>query len=246
MPRGGTLTISVRDVELGKDYAALHPEASAGTYVAIEVSDTGIGMTPEVLKKAFDPFFTTKEVGKGTGLGLSMVHGFVKQSSGHVEILSEVGRGTTVRIYLPSQQERCATAASASSGPAKPLGGSETILMVEDNEGVRRTVATQLTRLGYRVLEAVKGREALAILERPGQSIDLLFTDIVMPGGMDGYELARAAVEQHPKLKVLLTSGFPGHQLGAAGERQSDLHLLSKPFSQHDLARAIQAALRPA
>ena len=246
MPQGGTLTISVRDVDLDKDYAALHPEVADGHYVAIEVSDTGTGMTPEALGKAFEPFFTTKEVGKGTGLGLSMVHGFVKQSAGHVEIRSEIGRGTTVRIYLPRVAEQHATRAPAAGEPAKPAGGSETVLMVEDNEGVRQIVAAQLAGLGYRVLEAGRGWDALAILERPGQAIDLLFTDIVMPGGMDGYKLARAAIERHPDLKVLLTSGFPGQQPEAAGERGTDLPLLSKPYNRDDLARAIRAALHPA
>ncbi len=248
MPEGGALTISVRTVELGQDYAALHPEVDAGDYVAIEVSDTGIGMTPEAAGKAFEPFFTTKEIGKGTGLGLSMVHGFVKQSSGHVEIVSELGRGTTVRIYLPRVTERRAAMASVplTSEPVRMPRGKETVLMVEDNESVRKTVAAQLTSLGYHVLEAAKGWEALAILDRSGQGIDLLFTDIVMPGGMDGYALARAAAERRPNLKVLLTSGFPGRWSERAGDRRSDHHLLSKPYSQDDLAKAVWAALHRA
>ena len=245
MPDGGTLTIAVGCVHLDRDYAALRPEVEAGDYVRIEVSDTGTGMTPEAVGKAFEPFFTTKEIGKGTGLGLSMVHGFVKQSSGHVEILSEVGRGTTVRIYLPRAVERRA-APAAGPAPSEPVAlprGTETILMVEDNESVRKTGAAQLASLGYRVLEATQGWEALAILERSGEAIDLLFTDIVMPGGMDGHALARAAAVRRPHLKVLLTSGFPGRWSEPMGDRRSDLHLLSKPYSQDDLAKAIWAAL---
>ncbi len=174
-----------------------------------------------------------------------LVHGFVKQSSGHVEILSEVGRGTTVRIYLPRAVERRA-APAAGPAPSEPVAlprGTETILMVEDNESVRKTGAAQLASLGYRVLEATQGWEALAILERSGEAIDLLFTDIVMPGGMDGHALARAAAVRRPHLKVLLTSGFPGRWSEPMGDRRSDLHLLSKPYSQDDLAKAIWAAL---
>ena len=245
MPKGGTLTISVRNVALGEDDAARHPEVKAGSYVVIEVSDTGTGMTPEALARAFEPFFTTKEVGKGTGLGLSMVHGFVKQSGGHVEIDSAVGRSTSVRIYLPRVAERRAAPAAVPAETARSLGGSETVLVVEDNEGVRKTVAAQLTGLGYRVLEAADGEAALAILDRPGQAIDLLFTDIVMPGKVDGYALAEAAADRWPGLKVLLTSGFPGRRLDAGGEGPSDLHLLSKPYRQDDLARAIRTALHP-
>lgn len=244
MPDGGRLTISVRNIALDQAFAARHPGALAGDYVAVEVSDTGHGMTAETAKKAFEPFFTTKEIGQGTGLGLSMVHGFVKQSGGHVEIDSFVDQGTSVRIYLPRAAERRA-AATDSGASAKAPGGSETVLVVEDNEGVRQTVATQLAGLGYRVLEAADGAAALAILARPEPGIDLLFTDVVMPGKIDGYALAREAVARQPGLKVLLTSGFPKRQAGASGERRVDLHLLSKPYRLTDLAQAIQAVLHP-
>lgn len=172
-----------------------------------------------------------------------MVHGFVKQSGGHVEILSEIGRGTTVRIYLPRAAERRVAPASQAGEPLPLPRGSETVLVVEDNESVRRFVVGQVAGLGYRVLEAANGEAALAILGQPDQAIDLLFTDIVMAGRVDGYALARAAVERRPGLKVLLTSGFPRRPGAAAGELRQDLPLLSKPYRPANLALAIRKAL---
>lgn len=243
MPDGGDLAISIRNARLDRDYMALHPGVKAGEYVLLEVSDTGVGMTPEVLARVFDPFFTTKEIGQGSGLGLSMVHGFVKQSGGQIEIGSVLGRGTTVRIYLPRSEEKPVSDASASIEPSHMLGGRETILVVEDDAGVRQTAITRLSGLGYRVLEAADGEAAIAILDRLDLKIDLLFTDVVMPGKIDGYALARAAAVRRPGLRVLLSSGFPGRRPDTEVERRSDLHLLPKPYFLDDLARAIRKTL---
>lgn len=242
MPNGGRLTIETKNTHLDADYTILNPEATPGDYVLIEVSDTGTGMPPETLAHAFDPFFTTKEVGRGTGLGLSMVFGFVKQSQGHIKIYSEVGQGTTIRIYLP--RAKPGREAPAAVVPPAPLRkGQETILVVEDNSDVRLTVAKQLVDLGYTVVEAGNARAALAILKNPDVKIDLLFTDLIMPGGMNGDELARAAAAARPGLKVLFTSGYPGSAL-RDGDRLADgEHLLSKPYRKQELARKLAEIL---
>jgi PAS domain S-box-containing protein len=238
MPNGGVLTIATSNRNLDEDYAAVHPELMAGTYTLIEVSDTGTGIPQEMLNHIFEPFFTTKEQGKGTGLGLSMVFGFVKQSAGHITVYSEVGHGTTFRLYLP----RATTAAAAPETPAvSGQGGHETILAVEDNEGLRRVVVRQLKDLGYRVLEVQDGNAAMKILA--SEPVDLLFTDIMMPGGMSGYDLARDAVARWPLLKVLLTSGFPETKLNGNGRPPTKMHLLTKPYRKDDLARALRKVL---
>ena len=242
MPAGGTLRIATRNQRLDEAYAAANPGASAGDHVAIEVTDTGTGMTPETAARAFEPFFTTKPTGHGTGLGLSMVYGFVKQSGGHISLASEPGAGTTVRIYLP--RDRHAGPATEASGPrARPPlpTGRETVLVVEDNEQMRQTATAQLTSLGYRVVEAENGQAALAVLDR-GNHFDLLFSDVVMPGEPDGYGLARIARERRPGIRVLLTSGFPGDALSRDG-RADDLPLLGKPYRKEELARALRAVL---
>jgi CheY-like chemotaxis protein len=238
MPRGGTVTIATSNRNLDEDYAASHPEVTPGSYALIEISDTGTGIPPEMLNHIFEPFFTTKEQGKGTGLGLSMVFGFMKQSAGHVSVYSEVDHGTTFRLYLP----RAMTAADAPEVPAvSHHGGHETILAVEDNEGLRRVVVRQLNDLGYRVLEAEDGKSAFKILE--SKPVDLLFTDIMMPGGMSGYDLSLNAVTRWPKLKVLLTSGFPETKLNGNGGAPVKMNLLTKPYRKDDLARALRKIL---
>jgi CheY-like chemotaxis protein len=214
-----------------------------GAYALVEVSDTGGGMAPEILERVFEPFFTTKGPGHGTGLGLSMAYGFVKQSGGHIKIYSEPGHGTTVRIYLPR-----ATAAGIVEYAAAPRTepadtGSETILVVEDNTQLRDTAVAQLTALGYRVLQAPDGHAALRLLEQGAARVDLLFSDVVMPGGLDGYALAKTAAERQPGIKVLLTSGFPGDTQARLGAEASAYPLLGKPYRKEDLARAIRAAL---
>jgi PAS domain S-box-containing protein len=245
MPRGGQVTIATENRVLDEEYAAAHSEVAAGDYVMIEISDTGSGIPPEVLDRIFEPFFTTKEQGRGTGLGLSMVFGFIKQSRGHVSVYSEVGSGTTFRLYLP--RHIGAAASLAQPRAARTVaGGGETILLVEDNDAIRRIVLRQLTQLGYRVLEAPAASAALKVLE--GESVDLLFTDVVMPGGMDGVELAHIAIGRWPALKVLLTSGFPEIRVGNGngdgdGDLMTGLRLLTKPYRREELARALRESL---
>ncbi len=205
MPRGGRLMITTANRSLDAEYVAAHSELAAGDYVMIEVSDTGTGMPSELLSQVFEPFFTTKEPGRGTGLGLSMVFGFVKQSGGHINVYSEPGQGTTFRLYLPRDLAGSAIAAPPPETASPTAGGSETVLVVEDNEGMRRITRRQLTSLGYRVIEAASAAAALRLLE--AENVALLFTDIVMPGEMDGVELARTAMVRWPALKVVLTSG---------------------------------------
>ncbi len=238
MPNGGTLTIATSNRHLDEDYVFAHADLAPGDYTLIEVSDTGTGIPPEMLNHIFDPFFTTKEQGKGTGLGLSMVFGFTKQSAGHINVYSEVGHGTTFRLYLPRDR----TAVEAPEAPKTSMRkGHESVLAVEDNEGLRRVVVRQLNDLGYRALEAPDGAAALKILER--EPVDLLFTDIMMPGGMSGYDLARNAVARWPSLKVLLTSGFPETKHNGNGSASVKMHLLTKPYRKDDLASALRKAL---
>jgi CheY-like chemotaxis protein len=239
MPAGGRLVIETANVHLDEDYAAHHVEVTPGDYAMLAVTDSGKGMPPEVAEKAFEPFFTTKEVGKGTGLGLSMVYGFVKQSGGHLKIYSELGHGTTVRLYLPRAGQPGEAPAREEEKIEHPKG-RETILVVED-EARLRAVATRILRdLGYTVLEAKNGPEALALLD-DGQSVDLLFTDIVMPDGMNGRDLARAARERRQALKVLLTSGYSETFVRNGGEAYPPL--LSKPYRKEQLARRIREIL---
>jgi len=244
MPDGGRLTIETKNTHLDADYAALNPGAVPGDYVLLEVSDTGRGMPAETLAQVFEPFFTTKDVGQGTGLGLSMVFGFVKQSEGHIKIYSEVGQGTTVRLYFPrgAHETQATTVASAALKP--PEKGNETVLVVEDDAAVRATVVRQLTELGYTVLEVENGNAALLLLKNPESRIDLLFTDLVMPGGMSGRDLARAARVERPSLRVLFASGYPGTALHDGDRLPEQEHFLSKPYRKQDLARKIQDVLK--
>lgn len=240
MPRGGELTVATGNRVLDAEYAAGQSELVAGEYVMIEVSDTGTGIPPDVMARVFEPFFTTKDPGKGTGLGLAMVFGFAKQSGGHINVYSEVGKGTTFRLYLPRDSSGEVAAVRAEVAPAA-TGGNETILVVEDNEGIRRVVRRQLLRLGYRVVETDNAASALEFLAT--EPIVLLFTDVVMPGDMDGVELALAAMERWPALKVILTSGFPESRLNGNGDPIAGLRLLSKPYRGEDLARALREVL---
>ena len=239
MPDGGTLTIETQNVHLDEDYAAHHVEVAPGDYVMLAVSDTGTGMEPEVLARAFDPFFTTKEEGQGTGLGLSQVFGWVKQSGGHIKIYSEVGHGTTIKLYLP----RAVAEGAVAAAPAEPVppGGNETILVVEDNANVRKTVVRQLHDLGYRSVEAESGASALELVAE-GLSFDLLLTDVVMPGGMTGYQLADQLRRTRPDTRVLFTSGYT--ELARSADQLSRRDsLLSKPYRKQDLGRAVRRAL---
>jgi PAS domain S-box-containing protein len=238
MPRGGRLTIATSYRRLDAEYAAANPDVSPGDYAMIEFTDTGEGMPPDVRERIFEPFFTTKNE-RGTGLGLSMVFGFMKQSGGHVSAYSEIGVGTTFRLYFPCSQ--APGEKEIDLRPDGPLSGNgETVLAVEDNTPLRRIVVRQLLALGYRVLEAGDGAQALAILET--ENVDLLFTDVVMPGGMDGFELADTAGRRQPGIKILLTSGFP--QTRYIDEmRKRAFPLLSKPYRKGNLAQLVRAVL---
>lgn len=240
MPNGGTLTIETVNVHMEADYIAQHIEVQPGDYIMLAVSDTGIGMTPEVLARAFEPFFTTKEPGRGTGLGLSMVYGFIKQSGGHVSIHSEAGLGTTIKLYLP--RAAGVSDQTQSRSTSAPAMGRETILLVEDNADVRQATTLQLRALGYKVVEAENAVQALALLDS-GVAIDLMFTDIMMPGGMTGFDLAGKARQKWPDLKLLFASGYVDVAAGNVDVRRYDAELLSKPYRKEDLARAIRAAL---
>jgi PAS domain S-box-containing protein len=239
MKGAGQLVIEVSNTELA-DGCAGACEAVAGQYVMIAVSDTGCGMTAEVREQAFDPFFSTKPEGKGSGLGLSMVYGFVKQSGGHVKIESEVGEGTTVRIYLP----RSLAPEDSAGVPVQDavVGGPETILVVEDDDGVRATVVDLLSELGYRVLKACDASAALAIVES-GVPIDLLFTDVIMPGPLRSPELARRARERLPDIAVLYTSGYTEDVIMHGGRLDADVDLLGKPYTREALARKVRHVL---
>ena len=241
MNGAGRLTFEANIAVLDDLYCRNHADVAPGLYVMIGVTDTGTGMTPEVLRQAFEPFFSTKEEGKGTGLGLSMVYGFVKQSGGHVKIYSEPGQGTTVKIYLP----RTLAAEDAMAPPAEPsppVGGTETILVAEDDEAVRTTVVEMLTDLGYRVLKAADAASALAVVES-GVPIDVLFTDVVMPGTLRSPELARMARERLPNLAVLFTSGYTENAIVHGGRLDPGVELLGKPYTRESLARRIRQVL---
>ncbi len=243
MPKGGQLVIETANVHLDEHYAAQNIEVVPGDYVAVTVTDSGLGMPPEIVERVFEPFFTTKEVGRGTGLGLSMVYGFVKQSRGHVKIYSELGHGTSVKVYLPRAGAADATSSSSpTTTGATQLGGHETILVVEDSPAVRKVAVNILERLGYRVRQAEDGKSALAIL-RDAEEIDLLFTDLIMPNGIDGQELLSMAREQRPGLKALFTSGYSESFLKGRGTAHQDVPLLGKPYRTQQLAEAIRKAL---
>ena len=243
MPAGGTLTIATANVEIAAegagDMARLYlPEPIApGEYVRIAIADTGAGMAAEILARAFEPFFTTKDIGKGSGLGLSQVYGFVKQSGGYVAVDTRPGAGTTFLLFLPRCAETAETATTEASGGPVPRG-NETVLVVEDNAMVLTVVLEIMTELGYRVLHATTARDALAIIAGE-EAVDILFTDIVMPEGMSGIELAREARRRRPDLRVLITSGHSEHGMGDKGEFLS----ITKPYRRHDLAARLREAL---
>jgi PAS domain S-box-containing protein len=241
MPNGGNLVIETENVVVDK--VAVRERLPAGSYVRLSVSDTGSGMPPEVLARAFEPFFTTKEPGKGTGLGLSSIYGFVKQSGGHITIDSEVGHGTTATIYLSKleQSEKTKLVVQEQEVETPIRGAGETILIVEDNADVRRVTVERIKSLGYEVIEAENGQTAIAAFDGR-ETIDLVFSDVIMSGGMSGFELARKIKEFKPSQKVLLTSGFPGAAM-RAGEQVKFL-MLRKPYNQIELGRFIRAALQ--
>ena len=240
MQGGGKLIIETGSAYLDETYASRHGDVRPGHYALIAVSDTGSGIPASILDKVFEPFFTLKEPGKGTGLGLSMVYGFVKQSSGHIKIYSEVGHGTTIKMYLPPGT--AAVPASEAAPDPKLQGGHETILVVEDDRLVREYVLTQLHSLGYATLDAANGAEALAIVEA-GRPFDLLFTDVIMPGAMNGRQLAEEILRRRPGSKVLYTSGYTENAIIHHGRLDSDVLLLAKPYRKSDMARMIRRAV---
>jgi signal transduction histidine kinase/CheY-like chemotaxis protein len=241
MPKGGSLVIQTSNETLDEAHAERLAEVAAGEYVLITVTDNGAGMPPDTVKRAFEPFFTTKAVGKGTGLGLSVVYGFVKQSGGHVAIYSEVGHGTSVKIYLPRASAESTARTEIALAPVA-RGNKEAILLVEDEAPVMAVARAFLTDLGYQVLEATNGLDALAILSS-NEPIDLLFTDVVLPDGMNGAEIARAAEKLRPGLKVLYASGYTKEALVHQGRLEPGGNLLPKPNRKRDLAQAIRALL---
>ena len=240
MPGGGKLTIETCDAVLDDDYAGLHSDVATGHYVMVAVTNSGHGIPAGILHNVFEPFFTTKDVDKGSGLGLSMVYGFVKQSNGHIKIYSEEGHGTTVRIYLPQ----------VIGGVLQPVeeanasgieGGHETVLVVEDDNLVRTFVVGQINSLGYTTLSAINAAEALLVIDS-AQPIDLLFTDMIMPGAMNGRQLADAALQRRASLKILFTSGYSNEAIIHHGQLDAGVLLLAKPYRKSDLARMLRAA----
>jgi PAS domain S-box-containing protein len=247
MPFGGKLMLETGNVYLDEDYARANREVRPGLYVMVAISDTGTGIPTTIRDRVFEPFFTTKGIGKGTGLGLSMVYGFIKQSGGHIKIYSEEGQGTTIKIYLPHARD---TDEALEVTPAAPIeGGRETILIVEDDPLVRVFVMGQLESLGYTTLTARHAAEALSLIEQ-GVAFDLLFTDVILPGGINGRQLAEQVVQHRPSAKVLFTSGYTQNAIFHHGRLDPDIILLPKPYRKSDLARmvrlAISAPLTPA
>jgi CheY-like chemotaxis protein len=240
MPHGGVLTIETHNDRVWAEDAAREPEMAPGDYVVLAVSDTGVGMPPEVRDRAIEPFFTTKGPGAGSGLGLSMVYGFVRQSGGYLKINSEVGIGTTMRICLPRATGEDDPVAPEPPRTSLPTG-HETILVVDDSAEMRQVAERHLRFLGYAVLSAEHGPAALALL-RAGAPVDLLFTDIAMPEGLTGFQLAEAACRMRPGLKVLFTTGYAGTQ-DTPGAPDWQARLIRKPYRRPDLAEKIRAAL---
>ncbi len=242
MPDGGRLTIETTNAELDERYAAAHEEVKAGQYVMLSLTDTGTGMPAEVIERAFEPFYTTKGVGRGTGLGLSQVFGFIKQSNGHVKIYSEIGQGTTIKLYLPRiVGEEAVMATAAGRGDVPLAKADEIILVVEDEPRVRHMSVDALRDLGYTVIQAADGNQALEqIVIQP--RIDLLFTDIVMPG-MTGRQLADRAIAERPGLKVLYTTGYTRNAIVHNGIVDYGVSFLAKPFSIEGLARKVREVL---
>ena len=244
MREGGRLTIETANSRIDEAYASANPEAIPGQYVMLSVSDTGLGMDAQTAGRAFEPFYTTKPVGQGTGLGLSQVYGFVKQSGGHIKIYSEVGMGTTIRIYLPrviADRGNESEIIPSSLPPSK--AHRERVLVVEDHEDVRVQSVESLRELGYLVFEAADARSALRLLEQQQGEIDLLFTDVVLPGGISGAQLAAEATARWPKLRVLFTTGYARNAIVHHGRLDAGVQLITKPFSFDELASKVRDVL---
>jgi two-component system cell cycle sensor histidine kinase/response regulator CckA len=240
MPEGGTLTIETANVELDEHYAKTHLTVKPGSYVGLTVTDTGTGMTPQVQARLFEPFFTTKDPGKGTGLGLATVYGIVTRSGGSVGVYSEVGRGTAFKVYFPPA-DAAEMVAEAPAPPVRPHGGTQTVLVVEDEAGLREMAKRLLQRHGYTVLAAADAGEAIRLFEG-NRSIDVLLTDVVMPGA-SGPELTRQLIEQRPALRVIYMSGYTEEAIVQHGVIQPGIAFLNKPFTSEALAEKIREVL---
>jgi CheY-like chemotaxis protein len=241
MPAGGQLTLETGNVDLDKSYSVDHPGVTPGPYVMLAVSDTGAGMTPETQERIFEPFFTTKELGRGTGLGLSMVYGIVKQSGGHIWIYSEVGHGTTFKIYFPRTEE-AAESAALRQPAASTIRGTETILLVEDDQTLRDLVQSILASCGYSVVAPKDPQEAHIICEQRASDIQLLLTDVVMPG-ISGRALAQTILSRNPAVKILFMSGYTENAIVHHGVLDFGTHFLQKPFAPSTLARKVREVL---
>jgi signal transduction histidine kinase/CheY-like chemotaxis protein len=240
MPKGGRLTLSTASLEIGKDYASRHPDSRPGTFTCLTVTDTGCGMDAKTLERIFEPFFTTKEVGKGTGLGLATVYGILKQHQGWIEVESEVKAGTTFKVYFPAAAGALSTS-DTTIIPGKVRGGKETILLVEDEPVVRELVREILNTYEYKVIEAESGIDALRVWDQFDGKIDLLLTDMVMPEGLNGRELADQLKKRHPELKVIFSSGYSAESLGR--EMSDDTAFLPKPYLPPQLAQMVRQCL---
>ena len=239
MPDGGKLTIETANSHLDEAYARMHDEVEPGQYVGIFITDTGIGMSAATVAQAFEPFFTTKDIGQGTGLGLSQVYGFIKQSGGHVKIYSEVGEGTTVKLYLPRHRGEEDTAGGREETRELPRGRGETVLVVEDDPDVRDYTIEIVGELGYTVLSAGDGATALRLLDSH-REVSLLFTDVGLPGGMNGRQLAEQALRRHPRLKVLYTTGYARNAIVHQGRLDPGVEVVFKPFTYSDIAARLR------
>ena len=240
MPAGGRLTIETSSITIGRSESSKKSEVEAGDYTVISVTDTGSGMPANVVAKVFDPFFTTKPLGQGTGLGLSMVYGFVKQSNGHVQIQSEVDKGTTIRLLFPRHKGEIAGELPAASSEA-PRGAGETVLLVEDDSTVRKLIADVLRDLGYACVEAHDGLAALPILNS-SMRLDLLITDVGLPG-LNGRQVADIGRQRRPDLKVLFVTGYAAHATVRAGFLDAGMDMITKPFNLDDLAIKIRSMI---
>ncbi len=243
MPKGGTLTVSTSAVEIHQAYVQTHPEARCGTFLSLRVADTGCGMDAATMGRIFEPFFTTKEVGKGTGLGLATVYGIIKQHEGWIEVSSEVGKGTTFTLYFPARSEPVGIRQTDSAPAARVLGGPETVLVVEDEPVLRSLAQVILKDCGYQVLEARSGVEALDVWRRHPGRIDLVLTDVVMPEGMSGMELAQKILPTQPTLKIIFASGYSMDELDTDFIRQGHAMFLQKPYNHVTLAKAVRECL---
>jgi CheY-like chemotaxis protein len=242
MSGNGLLTIETCNCELDQAYCDINPGIVPGKYVQLAVSDTGTGLNSDILEHIFEPFYSTKPLGQGTGLGLAMVYGFVKRSAGCIKVYSESGIGTTFRIFLPAVTKDVQKDKSISEKSDTRPRGVETVLLVDDEIALLQLAAESLQMLGYRVLTASNGKQALLKLAEE-KAIDLLFSDVVMPGGINGFELAEQAVALSPELKVLLTSGYTEKAIIRTGQARFSTNMLSKPYMQAELAHRVRAAL---